>query len=103
MGADYAHELHQQGKDEEVVGHRLARARLVLALGPATALGGLGWALLQPWRLTLLHPHGQGFWWLLSEPPLFVILVGIVFRLAIAPGLAADLHAAATEPGEEER
>jgi hypothetical protein len=70
-----------------------ARVRLVLALGPITALVGLAWALAQPYRLTLLHPHGQGFWWLLSEPPLFVVLVGILFRLVIAPSLVDDLRA----------
>ena len=51
------------------------------------------WALLQPWRLTLVHPHGQGFWWLLAEPPLYVVLVGVLFRWVIAPGLVADLEA----------
>ena len=67
--------------------------RLVLGMGPATALAGVAWALLQPWRLTLLHPHGQGFWWLLAEPPLYVAVVGVLFRWVIAPGLVADLEA----------
>jgi hypothetical protein len=76
---------------------RTLRARLVGALGPLTMLGGVAWAFLQPYRLTVLHPHGQGFWWLLVEPPLLVIGVGVVFALAIAPGLIEDLedHAAA--------
>jgi hypothetical protein len=73
------------------------RPRVVLALGPLTALIGLVWALIQPYRLTLLHPHGQGFWWLLSEPPLYVILVGVLFRLVIAPGLVDDLRAEGDE------
>jgi hypothetical protein len=68
------------------------RIRIVLALGPLTALIGLGWALMQPYRLTLIHPHGQGFWWLFSEPPLYVVLVGVLFRLLIAPGLVKDLE-----------
>jgi hypothetical protein len=71
---------------------RSPRERLVLGLGPLTILVGVAWALAQPWRLTLLHPHGQGFWWLLSEPPLYVVLVGILFRLVIAPGLVRDLE-----------
>ena len=58
---------------------RRTRARIVAALGPLTILAGLGWAVAQPYRLTLLHPHGQGFWWLVSEPPLFVILAGLRF------------------------
>jgi hypothetical protein len=69
------------------------RARVVLALGPVTAAGGVVWAIAQPWRLTLLHPLGQGFWWLLSEPPLYVVLVGVLFRWLVAPGLVADLEA----------
>jgi len=72
------------------------RARIVLALGPLTSLAGIVWAVAQPWRLTLLHPHGQGFWWLLSEPPLYVVLAGLLFRFVLAPGIASDLE---QEPG----
>lgn len=69
------------------------RAVAVNLIGPTTMLGGVAWAFLQPYRLTLLHPHGQGFWWLLAEPPLYVALVGVLFRWVIAPGLVADLEA----------
>ena len=71
---------------------RTARARLVAVLGPMTMLGGVAWGFLQPYRLTVLHPHGQGLWWLLVEPPLLVIAVGVVFALLIAPGLIEDLE-----------
>lgn len=71
---------------------RSARARAVGLLGPLTMLGGVAWAFLQPYRLTLLHPHGQGFWWLLVEPPLLVVGAGIVFALFVAPGLIEDLR-----------
>jgi hypothetical protein len=71
---------------------RNVRARIVGALGPLTILAGIVWAVVQPYRITLLHPHGQGFWWLLSEPPLFVIVVGYVFRRLVAPGLLRDLR-----------
>jgi hypothetical protein len=73
---------------------RSTRALVVLALGPATALTGLAWALLQPYRITLLHPYGQGFWWLAVEPPLLVIVVGLLFHAAVARGVAADLEEA---------
>jgi hypothetical protein len=89
MSADLAHEL--QSTIEEARALSL-RARAVLAIGPATVVAGVAWAVLQPWRLTLLHPHGQGFWWLLSEPPLYVVLAGVLFRLLIAPGLVEDLE-----------
>jgi hypothetical protein len=61
-------------------------------------LAGVAWAFLQPYRVTLLHPHGQGFWWLAVEPPLLVILAGVVFALLVAPGVIEDIEAA-----EEER
>ncbi len=70
---------------------RSPRALAVLSLGPLTVAAGVLWALLQPWRVTLLHPHGQGFWWLVAEPPLYVVLVGALFRLLLAPGIVADL------------
>ena len=70
---------------------RTRRARVVLALGPSVVLAGVVWALVQPWRITLLDPAGQGFWWLFSEPPLYVVLVGVLFRVLIAPGLLEDM------------
>jgi len=75
----------------EVPLQRTARARIVSALGPLTALAGLTWAILQPNRVTLLHPRGQGFWWLFVEPPLLVIAVGLLFYFAVLPGLLDDL------------
>lgn len=76
----------------EVPQHRTARARLVSALGPLTALAGVIWAIVQPYRITLLHPRGQGFWWLFVQPPLLVIAVGLFFYLAVLPGLLEDLE-----------
>jgi hypothetical protein len=73
--------------------HRTFRHAAINLIGPATMLAGVVWAFLQPYRLTLLHPHGQGFWWLFSEPPLYVILVGLVFAVFLAPGLLEDLEA----------
>lgn len=99
MSADIAHDAdiaYERQSAIEAARPLSLRARLVLALGPATVVAGIAWAVLQPWRITLLHPHGEGFWWLLSEPPLFVVLAGVLFRLLIAPGLVEDLE-------EEER
>ena len=69
------------------------RVQTVSMLGPVTAAGGLIWAFLQPYRLTLLHPRGQGFWWLVLEPQLLVIAAGLVFALVVARPLLADLEA----------
>jgi hypothetical protein len=90
MSAELVTEL--QAKKRGATRAATWRIRIVLALGPITVLVGLAWALVQPYRLTLIHPHGQGFWWLFAEPPLYVVLVGVMFRLLIAPGLVKDLE-----------
>jgi hypothetical protein len=79
-------------------GHRSFRATAINLIGPLTMLAGVVWAFVQPYRLTLLHPYGKGFWWLLSEPPLYVVLVGLAFSLLIAHGLVADLAEAEDAP-----
>ena len=79
--------------EHAAVRRRSSRAWAIAALGPATMLGGVAWAFLQPYRITLLHPRGQGFWWLVIEPPLLVVLAGVVFALLIAPGVLEDLEA----------
>ena len=63
----------------------------MLALGPLAMLAGVVWAFVQPWRITLLHPRGEGFWWLVVQPPLLVVAAGLVFAL-IAQGIVRDLE-----------
>lgn len=69
-----------------------ARARAVSLLGPATIACGLIWGILQPHRLTILHPRGEGVWWLLLEPPLLVAAAGVIFALVVAKPLLTDLE-----------
>ena len=76
---------------QQVRTRRSARALAVLALGPLTMLAGVIWAFVQPWRVTLLHPHGEGFWWLVVEPPLLVVAVGVFFSF-LAYGIVRDLE-----------
>jgi hypothetical protein len=79
-----------------------ARARIrhswrntaVSALGPLTALTGLVWALVQPYRITLLDPDKHSFWYLVVQPPLLVMLVGALFHFWVVPGLLSDLEEA---------
>jgi hypothetical protein len=71
---------------------RQRRTVAVLLLGPATILGGLVWAMAQPYRIVFLEPEGKGIYDYLVQPPLLVVLVGIVFGAVIAPGLAEDLE-----------
>ena len=68
------------------------RVRLIGGIGPFLIVSGVLWAMLQPWRITLLHPYHQGFWWLVSEPPLYPILVGVLFHHFVARGLVEDLE-----------
>jgi hypothetical protein len=91
MSADYARGLQAPRAEEETT-RQTARVRAVLAIGPLTVAAGVAWAVVQPWRLTLLHPHGQGFWWLIAEPPLYVVAVGLLFRFVVARGLVEDLE-----------
>ena len=67
------------------------RARAISLLGPVTALGGAVWAVLQPDRITLLHPTHNSFWWLFVESPIFVVIVGVVFHVFVARPLLDDL------------
>ncbi len=71
---------------------RSRRGQAVSLLGPLTVFAGLLWAIAQPYRVTLLHPHHQGFWWLVVEPPLLVVAAGIAFALVVARPLLADLE-----------
>jgi hypothetical protein len=54
--------------------------------------GGLVWAIAQPYRIAFLNPEGKGAYDFLVQPPLLVALVGLVFMVVIAPGLAEDLE-----------
>jgi hypothetical protein len=72
---------------------RTARARVLALIGPTTVASGAIWGILQPWRLTFLHPRGQGFWWLVIEPPLLVAAAGVIFALVVARPLLSDLEA----------
>ena len=82
---------------EERTARRPLRPLALQAIGPLTALAGLVWAVAQPYRITLLHPRGEDFWSLAVQPPLLVILVGLLFTLVVAPGLLADLERAQDE------
>ncbi len=71
---------------------RNMRAQMISLLGPATVAAGVIWAIVQPYRLTLLHPMHQGFWWLVIEPQLLVMGAGVLFGLVVARPLLADME-----------
>ncbi len=73
------------------VQRRPVRALAVQVLGPVTVVCGVVWAVAQPYRITFFDRDGEGFYDYLLQGPLLVILVGLLFALAIAPGLVEDL------------
>jgi hypothetical protein len=64
----------------------------VLLIGPITMAAGIVWAVAQPYRIAFLHPEGKGAYDYLVQPPLLVVVVGLLYLLLIAPGLAEDLE-----------
>lgn len=84
----------ERAPERETVERRSPRALAIESLGPLTMLGGIVWAIFQPYRIVLFNRDGAGFYDYLIQPPLLVIGVGVLFALAIAPGLVDDLRAA---------
>ena len=70
------------------------RVLAVEALGPITVLGGIVWAFAQPYRVAFFYPEGKGFWDWAVQPPLLVVLVGLLFALVVAPGIVDDAESA---------
>jgi hypothetical protein len=88
MNTEYVSQL------EEGVARRTPRMVAIEALGPLTMLGGVVWAIAQPYRVALFHPAGKGFYDWLVEPPLLVVAVGLLFAAVIVPGIIDDLRSA---------
>ena len=78
--------------DEPRTARKTARVLAVEALGPLTVLAGIVWAFAQPYRVTFFYPEGKGFWDWAVQPPLLVVVVGLLFSLLVAPGLVEDLE-----------
>jgi hypothetical protein len=76
----------------ERAARRPARELSIQLLGPLTVLAGVIWAVAQPYRLVFLYPEGKGFYDWLAQPPLLVMLAGVIFAVAVAPGLIDDLR-----------
>ena len=81
-----------QPAERRRIARRGFRPLAIEALGPLTILGGIVWALAQPYRVTFFYPEGKGLWDWVVQPPLLVVLVGLLFALVVAPGLVDDLE-----------
>ena len=84
--------------DEPRTARKGARVVAVEAMGPLTVLGGIVWALAQPYRVTFFYPDGKDLWDWLVQPPLLVMAAGLAFALLVAPGVVEDLERQSARP-----
>lgn len=89
-----------QSSDQPRTAHKTLRVVAVEAIGPLTILAGIVWAFAQPYRVTFFYSDGKGFWDWAVQPPLLVVLVGLLFSLFVAPGLVEDLERADEARGD---
>jgi hypothetical protein len=82
----------ERAPEREQAEQRSARVLAIECIGPVTILGGIVWAIFQPYRIVFFHPAGHGLYDYLVQPPLIVVGVGLLFALVIAPGLIDDLR-----------
>lgn len=93
VGSDFATGIRERLESRSPGAIRRQRRTVaVLLLGPVTMLGGLVWAIAQPYRIAFLDTDGKGAYDYLVQPPLLVVLVGLLYMLLIAPGLVEDLE-----------
>ena len=92
MSSDIATSIPREDARQGVA-RRSWRVFAVRLLGPLTIVGGVVWAVAQPYRIVLLDRGGRGLYDYVFQPQLLVILVGVLFAFAIAPGLVEDVEA----------
>ena len=92
MNTEIASSIPQE-EAHQAVERRPWRALAIQLLGPITIVGGLVWAVAQPYRIVFLEREDRGVYDYLFQAPLLVVVVGLVFTLGIAPGLIEDLEA----------
>lgn len=67
-------------------------------IGPLTILGGVVWAVAQPYRISLAHTAEKSLYHVLVPGPLLVVLVGLAYAFVLAPGLMRDLREGERDP-----
>ena len=97
MSSEIATGIPKQEERQRAV-RRPSRAFVVQLLGPLTVLAGAVWAVAQPYRIVFLDPDGKGLYDFLFQPPLLVVVVGLIYAIAIAPGLLEDLEGEGDDP-----
>ncbi|HEX2303866.1 MAG TPA: hypothetical protein VHH57_09625 [Gaiella sp.] len=89
-----------QPADEPRAARKGLRVLMIEAIGPVTVLSGIVWAFAQPYRVTFFYSDGKGFWDWAVQPPLLVVIVGLLFAFLVAPGLVEDLDRPRSESGD---
>ena len=92
MSSDIATSIPREDARQGVA-RRPWRVLAIQLLGPLTILGGVVWAVAQPYRIVLLDREGRGVYDYVFQPQLLVIVVGLLFTFAIVPGLVEDVDA----------
>ena len=99
MGSEIATRIPDRAdRHRRRVARQQLRVLAVQLLGPLTMIAGLVWAVAQPYRIVFLDPGGKGLYDFVFQPPLLVVIVGLVYAIAIAPGLAEDLEIEERDP-----
>jgi hypothetical protein len=93
VSSEYATSIPREEAQARAAARRSWRMLAIQLLGPLTIVGGIVWAVAQPYRIVLLDRAGQGIYDYLFQAPLLVVLVGLAFTFCIAPGLVDDLEA----------
>jgi hypothetical protein len=95
IATSIASERRRQGTER-----RPWRALAVQLLGPITIVGGLAWAVAQPYRIVIPDRDTRNVYDYVFQAPLLVVLVGLVFTFLVAPGLVRDLEEVARRDSE---
>lgn len=91
MNSEYATSISREEPQQRAV-RRSWRTLAIQLLGPLTIIGGVVWAVAQPYRIVLLDREGQSVYDYLFQSPVLVVLVGLAFTFCIAPGLVEDIE-----------
>ena len=95
MSSEIATSIPREETRQRIV-RRPSKTLAVQLIGPLTIFAGFVWAVAQPYRIVLLDPEGHSIYDYIVQPPLLVVLVGLLFTFVVAPGLVEDLESEET-------
>jgi len=92
VSSEYATTIRERRAHGRRTRRSSARPIAIQLIGPLTILAGIVWAIAQPYRIVFLDRDGRGLCDYLFQPPLLVVVVGLIYALVLAPGLVEDLE-----------